>query len=71
MLDGRVEFGLENLPQVLVSEFREVEKDVGLRDTLAKCLLSIVGVAKWIREALFEGALAVFDVAIDSTGVCS
>ena len=52
-----------------MSKLREVKEDVGLSDTLAKRLLSIVGVAKWIRKALFEGALAVFDVAIDSTGV--
>ena len=69
MLDGRVEFGLEDLSQVLVSELGEVEENVGLSDTLAKLLTRVVWVAKWIMDALFEGALAVVDMAIEGTGM--
>ena len=53
-----------------MSKLREVEEDVELSDVFAKPLLSVVWVAKWICDALFEGALAMFDVTIDGTGVC-
>ena len=39
-------------------------------DALTEFLTEIVGVAEWISDVLFEGALAMFDVTIDGTGVC-